>query len=135
MLASTDGSFSLNSTQGPDEFHTGDDSCYVNAAAALNLRFAANASAMLGQPYTANWTHIADNVRFPFDGERQMHLEFAEWTDAMVAKQADTIMLSYPLGVDMSPTVRKNDLVSQLLMPIALSFFFTPTGMPWLGFG
>ena len=35
----------------------------------------------------------------------------------MVAKQADTIMLSYPLGVEMSPTVRKNDLVSQRNMP------------------
>ena len=39
-----------------------------------------------------------------------MHLEYAEWDDTMKAKQADTIMLSYPLGVAMSPTVRKNDL-------------------------
>ena len=35
----TDGSFSLNQTQGPDEFHSGDDSGYVNAAAALALNF------------------------------------------------------------------------------------------------
>ena len=34
---------------------------------------------------------------------RQLHLEFAEWNDKDVAKQADTVMLSYPLGVDMSP--------------------------------
>ena len=105
-----DGSFSLNATQGPDEFHTGDDSCYVNRAAALNLRSAANFSQMLGQPHPANWTTIAENVRMPFDSARQLHMEFAEWTDAMKAKQADTIMLSYPLGLEMPPTVRKNDL-------------------------
>jgi hypothetical protein len=105
-----DGTFSLNHTQGPDEFHTGDDSCYVNAAAALNLRSAANFSEMLGEPYPTNWTEIAAKVRLPFDINRQMHLEYAEWTDAMKAKQADTIMLSYPLGVEMPRTVRKNDL-------------------------
>jgi trehalose/maltose hydrolase-like predicted phosphorylase len=105
-----DGTFSLNHTQGPDEFHTGDDSCYVNAAAALNLRSAANFSAMLKQPYPSNWTTIADKVRLPFDSSRQLHLEFAEWNDNDKAKQADTVMLSYPLGVEMSPTVRKNDL-------------------------
>jgi trehalose/maltose hydrolase-like predicted phosphorylase len=37
-------------------------------------------------------------------------MRYAEWTDSMKAKQADTIMLSYPLGVDMPRTVRKNDL-------------------------
>ena len=35
--------------RGPNAFHTGDDSCYVNAAAARNLRSAANFSALLGQ--------------------------------------------------------------------------------------
>ena len=49
-------------------------------------------------------------VRLPFDEARQLHLEFAQWTDKMVCKQADTIMLSYPFGVDMPPAVRKNDL-------------------------
>ena len=88
-----DGSFSLNATQGPDEFHSGDDSCYVNAAAALNLRSAANLSAALGVPVPANWSSIAEKVRFPFDATREMHLEFAEWDDSMKAKQADTIML------------------------------------------
>ena len=105
-----DGSFSLKQTQGPDEFHTGDDSCYVNAAAALTLRNAANFSTMLGLPHPANWTDIAAKVRLPFDATNQRHLEFAEWTDSMKAKQADTIMLSYPFGVDMPSTVRKNDL-------------------------
>ena len=82
----------------------------VNAAAALNLRSAANYSALLGREYPSNWTRIADNVRLPFDASRQLHIEYAEWTDAMKAKQADTIMLAYPLGVEMSPAVRKNDL-------------------------
>jgi trehalose/maltose hydrolase-like predicted phosphorylase len=108
--SNNDGTFSLNQTQGPDEFHSGDDSCYVNAAARLNLRTAANFSKRHGLTVPANWTTIADNVRFPFDESRQMHLEYAEWTDTMKAKQADTIMLSYPLGVDMPVTVRKNDL-------------------------
>ena len=82
----------------------------VNTAAALNLHSAANFSKRLGRPHPSNWTHIADNVRLPFDSTRQLHMEFAEWTDAMKAKQADTIMLSYPLGLEMSPAVRKNDL-------------------------
>jgi hypothetical protein len=60
---------------------------------------------LLGVEPGANWTQIADNVRLPFDATRQLHMEFAEWTDTMKAKQADTIMLSYPLGVDM-PTVQ-----------------------------
>lgn len=108
--SNADGTYSLNGTQGPDEFHSGDDSCYVNAAARLNLRTAANFSTTYGLETPANWTKIADNVRLPFDSARQMHLEYAEWTDTMKAKQADTIMLSYPLGVEMPADVRRNDL-------------------------
>lgn len=106
----TDGTFSLKNTQGPDEFHTGDDSCYVNAAAALALRYAANFSVKFGRPHPRNWTAVANGVRIPFDSKRQMHLEFEQWTDSMKCKQADTIMLGYPLGVDMPANVRKNDL-------------------------
>ena len=84
--------------------------CYVNAAAALSLRYAANFSAAHGLPHPANWTAIAEGVRMPFDAKRQLHLEFAQWNDQMKCKQADTIMLSYPFGVDMPAAVRQNDL-------------------------
>ena len=109
--ANPDGTYSLNATQGPDEFHTGNDSCYVNAGAAFTLRAAAQLSARVGGAAPgANWSAIAERVRMPFDERRQMHLEFAGWNDLMKAKQADTIMLAYPLGVAVPPQVRKNDL-------------------------
>ena len=50
----------------------GNDSCYVNAAAALNLHCAANFSKALGVTPGANWTQIADNVRIPFDEAREV---------------------------------------------------------------
>uniref|UniRef100_A0A914D3T7 Uncharacterized protein n=1 Tax=Acrobeloides nanus TaxID=290746 RepID=A0A914D3T7_9BILA len=50
-------------------------------------------------------------IYLPFDNTRQYHPEYDSYTTGTVVKQADTVLLGYPLLVQMDPVVRKNDLI------------------------
>ncbi len=94
---------------------------YVNAIAALSIRSAIDISASLGLPVPANWSEIVDGLHIPFDSERQYHPEYDTYSGQIV-KQADTIMLGFPLSswvnsfgdlpaLKFNHTVHTNDLV------------------------
>ena len=70
---------------------------YVNAVAALSIRSAIDVSESLGLPIPANWSEIVDGLHIPFDTEQQYHPEYDTYS-GQVVKQADTIMLGYPLS-------------------------------------
>eukprot|EP01136_Pigoraptor_vietnamica_P021263 Opistho-1_new@5977 len=118
-----DGSFSINKVVGPDEFGVGfplysgvDDNPYTNAAASIALTFAADAAAVLGVPGDARWSHIADNLRILYDAAGDWHPEYVgfpkgnTWFQGKV-KQADVVLLGYPLEWPMTGNSRHNDLV------------------------
>lgn len=93
---------------------------YVNAIAALSIRSAIDVSASLGLPVPANWSEIVNGLHIPFDKEKQYHPEFDTYSGQTV-KQADTIMLGFPLSdwvksfgdvpaLEFNHTVHMNDL-------------------------
>ncbi len=105
-----DGSYSINNVAGPDEYSNGvNDGVFTNAGAATALRNATKAAQILGKPAPAQWTTIADGLRMPFDATNQVFLQYDGY-EGSVIKQADTVLLIYPLEWPMSQQVAANTL-------------------------
>uniref|UniRef100_H2ZEB2 Protein-glucosylgalactosylhydroxylysine glucosidase n=1 Tax=Ciona savignyi TaxID=51511 RepID=H2ZEB2_CIOSA len=104
----------LNKVMGPDEWNFPvNNSAFTNAAAAQNLMFAADVAQKLGfdKELAKQWRDIAQTMFIPFDSHLQYHPEFDEFVPLNGSvKQADTIMLGFPLAIDIPETVRRNDL-------------------------
>jgi hypothetical protein len=108
----------------PDEYvdHV-DDSVYSNAVASLALSFfvqahrllypaasaASAASTAAEDARVAACEQLARDLVILFDPALQIHPEYAAYSGAVV-KQADVVLLHYPLGVAMNATVQRADL-------------------------
>lgn len=106
------GGYDINTVQPPDEYHTGvDNSAYTNAAAATALRDAVTAAQVLGVTPPAIWTTVADGVTqtMPFDATLNIYDEYAGYNGEQI-KQADAVMLTYPIGFPMASGVGLNNL-------------------------
>jgi trehalose/maltose hydrolase-like predicted phosphorylase len=106
------GGYDVKNVQPPDEDHFGvNNSAYTNAAAAQALRHAMAAARLLGRPASPRWSEVADGVvrTIPFDKVNQRHLEYDGYDGATV-KQADVVLMTYPLHYPMPAQVALNDL-------------------------
>jgi trehalose/maltose hydrolase-like predicted phosphorylase len=94
----------------PDEYAVNvNNSVYTNAVAAMSLQFAVNAGILLNQTTPASWSNISKNMKIPLDSVNQFHLEYDTYTGQLI-KQADVILLGYPLQYPMPDQLRFNDL-------------------------
>ncbi|MFB7549243.1 discoidin domain-containing protein [Streptomyces sp. NPDC056154] len=101
--ADADGSYSVKEVAGPDEYSNGvTDGVFTNAVAATALRNATRAARLLGHPAPAEWTRVADGLRIPYDPERKLFLQYAGYNGSTI-KQADAVLLIYPLEWPMEP--------------------------------
>jgi protein-glucosylgalactosylhydroxylysine glucosidase len=104
---------------GPDEYAWPvNDSAYTNYVTKLALEFGVEAGAALGEEVPPQWAEQAAGVHIPFSdtvpGHPEMeggyHPENAAFHGGTTVKQADTVMLAFPLGMEMAPSVLANDL-------------------------
>jgi trehalose/maltose hydrolase-like predicted phosphorylase len=110
VTANGDGTYSIHNVAGPDEYSNGvTDGVYTNAGAATALRNATKAAQILGVSAPALWTTIADHLRMPFDSTNQVFLQYAGYSGSLI-KQADTVLLIYPMEWPMSQQVAANTL-------------------------
>jgi len=110
VTANTDGSYSIDNVAGPDEYSNGiNDGAFTNAGAAIALRNATRAASILGEQAPAQWTTIADHLRMPFDEQNQVFLQYDGYQGTQI-KQADTVLLIYPLEWPMTTQVAANTL-------------------------
>ncbi|KAM6073728.1 protein-glucosylgalactosylhydroxylysine glucosidase isoform 2-T3 [Chlamydotis macqueenii] len=95
----------------PDEHHCRvNNSAYTNAVARRSLNFAADLARDLSIPVPEEWVDCANKVKVPFDAEKQYHPEYDGYSPGEPVKQADVVLLGFPLMHPMSPEVRRNDL-------------------------
>jgi len=115
------GPLSIKDVMGPDEYHYPvTDSAYTNAGVIISLNAAISVAQMLGDnagisaAELDSWIDAASRVSMPFDDERQYHPEYSSYVYGTQVKQADTVLLGFPLEIDfnMTPTVRANDLAA-----------------------
>ncbi|WP_324194100.1 discoidin domain-containing protein [Nocardia blacklockiae] len=108
--ANPDGSYSIRDVAGPDEYSNGvDDGVYTNGVAAVTLRNAITAAGLVGAPVPPVWAAVADHLRMPFDHRENIFLQFDGYRGARL-KQADTVLLQYPLEWPMPPEVAARTL-------------------------
>ena len=106
------GGYDITPIQPPDEYHTGvTNSAYTNAAAATALRDAISAAKVVGAPAPAIWSTVADGVTktMPFDSTNNVYKEYAGYNGEQI-KQADVVMLTYPIDFPMASGVGLSDL-------------------------
>ncbi|XP_053781391.1 protein-glucosylgalactosylhydroxylysine glucosidase isoform X2 [Desmodus rotundus] len=103
--------YHLKGVMPPDEYHSGvTNSVYTNVLAQNSLRFAAALAQDLGQPVPSRWLAVADKIKVPFDLTRNFHPEFDGYELGEEVKQADVVLLGYPVPFPLSPRVRRNNL-------------------------
>ena len=106
------GGYDIKTVQPPDEYHPSvDNSAYTNAAAATALQDAVKAAQVVGQPADPSWTTVANGLTqtMPFDSTLNIYDEYDGYNGAQV-KQADVVMLTYPVNFPMASGVGLNDL-------------------------
>lgn len=114
VTKNSDGSFSIVGVDGPDEFTTNaTDAAYTNGSALRALDFAMQAAHLLGYPVPARWTLVREHlVRPKIDPQREIHLQYKGFDPAhpKVLKQADVVLLAYPMEYPMPARIAVNDL-------------------------
>jgi trehalose/maltose hydrolase-like predicted phosphorylase len=104
--------YAITQVQTPDEYATDtDNDAYTNAEASLELKAAAEAATILGRPVPPSWLEIASGLvkTMEIDASHNIYREHHGYTDQQI-KQADVVMLTYPLDFAMPPSMGINDL-------------------------
>ncbi|KAB1251509.1 Protein-glucosylgalactosylhydroxylysine glucosidase, partial [Camelus dromedarius] len=106
-----DEKYHLKGVMPPDEYHSGvDNSVYTNVLVQNSLHFAAALAQDLGRPIPNQWLVVADKIKVPFDPKLNFHPEFDGYQPGEEVKQADVVLLGYPVPFPLSPQVRKKNL-------------------------
>ncbi|ESP00136.1 hypothetical protein LOTGIDRAFT_141357, partial [Lottia gigantea] len=103
--------YEIHDVMGPDEYHYHiNNSAYTNTAARLAIETGVTAMIRRGQSPPSHWTDIINNMYIPLDNQYQYHPEYDGYSRGTVVKQADVILLGFPLMAQTSTIVTQNDL-------------------------
>ena len=104
--------YAIDTVQTPDEYATDtDNDAYTNASASLALRAAIEAAGILGKTAPPKWAEIAAGLikTMQIDSEHDVYREHEGYTGQKI-KQADVVMLTYPLDFSMPKSMAVDDL-------------------------
>jgi protein-glucosylgalactosylhydroxylysine glucosidase len=100
----------INGVIPPDEYvDMVDDSVYTNFIAAQSLRFFAQAADVLNITFDSKYRQLADDLVILYDPVLNIHPEYAGY-DGSEIKQADVVLLHYPLGMEMPADLQRSNL-------------------------
>lgn len=109
--SSRDKMYHLKGVMPPDEYHSGvNNSVYTNVLVQNSLHFAAALAKDLGLPIPKQWLEVADKIKVPFDSEQNFHPEFDGYERGEEVKQADVVLLGYPVPFPLRPDTRRKNL-------------------------
>ncbi len=104
-----DGKYHILKVTGPDEFTAGvNDESATNAGAIVALRIAVDAARAVGQSPDPQWANIAANIFVAVDPDGT-HPEYVGYKNE-TAKQADTVLMTYPFQYVTDPAIAAADL-------------------------
>lgn len=106
-----DGTWHIRNTMSPDEYSgNSSDPPYTTAVAQITLRAAVELAPLVGTTADLTLKTVADGLRILYDGSLDYHPEHIGYLPNQTIKQADVVMLGYPLAYNMSETTQRNDL-------------------------
>ncbi|XP_037958429.1 protein-glucosylgalactosylhydroxylysine glucosidase [Teleopsis dalmanni] len=105
--------YHVRTVMGPDEDHWNiDDNVYTNVVFKIALEFASLTQAICSAKKLSNqnWIKIAKNLIVLYDEEQDFHPQHFGYKKFEIVKQADVILIGYPLQYPMNVSTRLNDL-------------------------
>jgi trehalose/maltose hydrolase-like predicted phosphorylase len=105
-----DHTYDIDGITGPDEENPDvNDEIYTNVAAKETLEIAAKAARVLGLTVPPAWPRIASGIVVPSSSTLNVQSEFTGYQGQLV-KQADVLLLEYPLDYTNPPDVEQGSL-------------------------
>lgn len=102
--------YEIHDVMPPDEWHKKvNNSAFTNAVAKLSLllpEFVGNVMNIKPDP---KYKAIADKMYIPYDKQLDYHPEFDGYTKNEPVKQADVVLMGFPLMINMDESTRRND--------------------------
>ncbi|OWF37122.1 protein-glucosylgalactosylhydroxylysine glucosidase-like [Mizuhopecten yessoensis] len=103
--------YEINDVMPPDEYHYPvNNSVYTNSVAKISLLLPKYALPLINRKPDPRFEDIANKTFIPFNDTGKWHPEYDGYTQDETVKQADVVLLGFPLMVDLSEEIRKNDL-------------------------
>ncbi|KAJ2960828.1 hypothetical protein NQZ79_g3891 [Umbelopsis isabellina] len=96
----TTGTYTTRNETDPDEYaNFRDNAAFTDAGVAVTLRNTIAAASALGKSHQvpSNWSDIANNITVLYDPTSEVILEYEGFNASTPVKQADVILLIYPL--------------------------------------
>eukprot|EP01132_Coremiostelium_polycephalum_P008602 gene8602-10589_t len=103
----------INDVIPPDEYAVGvNNSVYTNVVAKISLDWALEAASIVGDTTIPSqlWQSISNTLKIPYNETTNIHPEY-DGFDGKTVKQADVILLGFPLMYNMTKQTRLNDLL------------------------
>lgn len=109
------GLYDIENVMGPDEDHSNiTNSVFTNVIAGYSLYLAQYVSCLCKSYYMAkdpdHWADIAWSLALPYDEALDYHPQFQGYKRGEMIKQADAVLLGFPLQYQMNVSTRANDL-------------------------
>ncbi|XP_038059781.1 protein-glucosylgalactosylhydroxylysine glucosidase-like isoform X2 [Patiria miniata] len=105
------GYYEIKGVKPPDEYHSNvNNSVYTNSVAQVSLLLPAYAGKFINVTAPPAWTEIADKLLILYNTTHEYHPEYEGYEIGTTVKQADSILLGFPLNVKMDNVSRYNDL-------------------------
>ena len=104
--------YDIKGVMGPDEYHgTTDNNLYTNVVGGLAIFFAQYASCVADcDEIPEDWIDVARKLSLQYDEVEDYHPQYEGYEKGTKIKQADTILVGYPLMYGMNVSTRRNDL-------------------------
>ncbi|ESO07039.1 hypothetical protein HELRODRAFT_76967, partial [Helobdella robusta] len=103
--------FEISCVMPPDEYsRCVNNSAYTNVVARISLKLAFEVAECLKLPNSTVYENTFKRMYVPFDGELNYHPEYDGYVLGKIVKQADVVLLGFPLMYNMLPDVRRRDL-------------------------
>ncbi|XP_050079008.1 protein-glucosylgalactosylhydroxylysine glucosidase-like [Anopheles maculipalpis] len=110
--------FDIGRIMGPDEdHHNVTNSIYTNVIAAHNLFFGAFVGCHCRESLPGaseeefvEFLRVAKSITLPYNAQYDVHPEYKEYTFGTQIKQADVVLLGYPLEFPMKESTKANNL-------------------------
>lgn len=100
-----DGTYSINSVVGADEYAIGvDDNAFTNGAAVRALQYATQAALTLGVAPNPDWERVASSMKFHYIDGSDVIAEYKGYEGEKI-KQADVALLAFPLDIISDPRI------------------------------
>ncbi|XP_032530188.2 protein-glucosylgalactosylhydroxylysine glucosidase [Danaus plexippus] len=111
----TTGLYDIENVMGPDEDHSNvTNSVFTNVVAGYSLYLAEYVACLCKSYYMArdpgHWADIAWSLALPYESRRDYHPQFQGYQRGDTIKQADAVLLGFPLMYPMNISTRANDL-------------------------